>query len=448
MENPPKMYDNTPFFQTTTARLLMVGFLCLFLLIPLQLVRNLIFERSDRQREVVKEITQKWGDSVMVYGPVVKVPYTVRTMEKRQDAATKKEIFIEHIEEKAAYFFPDRLENVSKADTRKRSRGNYESIVYTVGMKFKGTFTRPSLTAADSADTSFHWEKATLLVCTTDLKGIRNELAVRFDGRSYGLAPTVGQEPGEMSRLESGYLGADFIKRDHTDFSFDITYNGSNQIRFVPVGRTTSVSMTSNWKTPGFQGNFIPADHTIDATTGFAADWKVLPVSRPFSSHYFGQLPNLDPYAFGVDFVVPVDEYLQNDRASKYGFLVIGLTFLVFFLMQTINKIGIHIFQYAMIGVALVMFYTLLISITEHSSFSFAYAIASAAVVVLISLYSLSILKEAKRAVFICLSLSTVYAFIFVIIQLEDYALLVGSIGLFAILAAVMYFSRKIEWKN
>lgn len=448
MDNQPKLYDDTPFFQTTTARLLMVTLLSLFLLIPLQLVRNLIFERSERQREVGKEITQKWGDSVTVYGPVLKVPYTVRSMEKRIDPTTKKEVLFEHTEEKNAYFFPDRLENVSKADTQRRSRGNYEAIVYSVKMGFKGRFSRPSLTAADSADTAFQWEKATLVLCTSDLKGIRNELSVRWGGRSFALAPTIGPENDNLSRLETGFIGADFLKKEHTDFSFDITYNGANQIRFVPVGRTTSVSMTSDWKTPGFQGNFIPADRTIDGTTGFAAEWKVLPVSRPFSPHYFGQLPNLDAYAFGVDFVVPVDEYLQNDRASKYGFLVIGLTFLVFFLIQTINKIGIHIFQYAMIGIALVMFYTLLISITEHSSFSFAYGIASVAVVLLISLYSLSILRETKRALFICLSLTTVYTFIFVIIQLEDYALLVGSIGLFAILAAVMYFSRKIEWKN
>lgn len=448
MENPPKTYDNTPFFQTTTARLLMVGFLSLFLLIPLQLVRNLIFERTERQREVAKEITQKWGDSVTVYGPVLKVPYTERSTEKRLDPTTKKESLIEHIEKKTAYFFPDRLDNISKADTQRRSRGNYESIVYTVNMTFKGTFSRLSLSAADSADKSFQWDQATLLLCTTDLKGIRNELSIKWGGRSFGLAPAMAQDADALSRLETGYIGADFLQRDRTDFSFDITYNGANQIRFVPVGRTTSVSMTSDWKTPGFQGNFIPAERTINASTGFIADWKVLPVSRPFSSHYFGQLPNLDPYAFGVDFVVPVDEYLQNDRASKYGFLVIGLTFLVFFLMQTINKIGIHLFQYAMIGIALVMFYTLLISITEHSSFSFAYSIAAVAVVVLISLYSLSILRQPKRAFFICASLSTVYAFIFVIIQLEDYALLVGSIGLFAILAAVMYFSRKIEWKN
>jgi inner membrane protein len=159
-------------------------------------------------------------------------------------------------------------------------------------------------------------------------------------------------------------------------------------------------------------------------------------------------LPNLDAYLFGVKLIKTVDEYQQNERASKYGFLVIGLTFLIFFLIQTVSKINIHIFQYTMIGLALVMFYTLLISITEHSSFSFAYSIAATAVIALISLYSYSILKNRKFSLFITLALTALYSFIFVIIQLEDYALLVGSIGLFLILAAVMYFSRKIDWSK
>ena len=143
-----------------------------------------------------------------------------------------------------------------------------------------------------------------------------------------------------------------------------------------------------------------------------------------------------------------VDEYQQNERASKYGFLVIGLTFLLFYLIQTISKINIHIFQYSMIGIALIMFYTLLIAITEHSSFSLAYSISSISVLLLITLYSISILKDKKFPLLIGSSLTVIYTFIFVIIQLEDYALLVGSIGLFMILAAVMYFSRKIEWNK
>ncbi|MBP6072535.1 MAG: inner membrane CreD family protein, partial [Flavobacterium sp.] len=176
------------------------------------------------------------------------------------------------------------------------------------------------------------------------------------------------------------------------------------------------------------------------------ADWKILAINRTFSQQYNNTLPNLDDYLFGVKLIQTVDEYQQNERASKYGFLVIGLTFLLFYLIQTISKINIHIFQYSMIGIALILFYTLLIAITEHSSFSLAYSLSSIAVIALITSYSVSILQNKKFPVLIGSSLVVLYSFIFVIIQLEDYALLVGSIGLFFILATVMYFSRKIEW--
>ena len=217
----------------------------------------------------------------------------------------------------------------------------------------------------------------------------------------------------------------------------------------VPIGKTTQVNMESNWASPSFTGNFLPDDKTKQISDkGFVANWKILHINRAFSQQTFNNLPDLSQYAFGVDFVIPVNQYQQNERASKYGFLVIGLTFLIFFLIQSISKIKIHIFQYTMIGLALIMFYTLLISITEHSSFMKAYIIAGISVITLISLYSVSILKNRKFPIFIAASLGSLYTFLYVIIQLENYALLVGSIGLFAILAAVMYFSRKIDWSN
>ena len=203
--------------------------------------------------------------------------------------------------------------------------------------------------------------------------------------------------------------------------------------------------MNSDWNSPSFNGFVAPNDRAV-TSKGFTAHWKVLHFNRPFAQQYFESFPNLASYGLATDFITTVNQYQQNERASKYGFLVIGLTFLIFFLIQSISKINIHIFQYTMIGVALIMFYTLLISITEHSSFTFAYSIAGSAVVVLITIYSFSILKNKKFPLFIGVALTLLYTFIYVIIQLEDYALLVGSIGLFFILAAVMYFSRKIDW--
>ena len=195
-------------------------------------------------------------------------------------------------------------------------------------------------------------------------------------------------------------------------------------------------------------GNFLPYNSDKISTDGFDARWKVLDINRPFSQTSYDYLPQITDYAFGVNFMIPVDEYQKSERTAKYGFLVIGLTFLIFFLIQTLSKIYIHPFQYLMIGLSLIMFYTLLIAISEHSSFLKAYLIAGFSVILLITFYSRSILKNFRFPLLIAISLTALYSFIYIIIQLESYALLVGSIGLFAILTGVMFASRKIDWEQ
>jgi inner membrane protein len=231
-------------------------------------------------------------------------------------------------------------------------------------------------------------------------------------------------------------------------FNLKLNIKGSEQIRFIPIGKQTEAHITSNWKTANFFGEFLPYNGDKITEKGFDAKWNILDINRPFPQQYFNNLPDLRDFAFGVNFKIPVDQYQQSERSAKYGFLVIGLTFLIFFLIQTLSKIDIHPFQYLMIGLALTMFYTLLVSISEHSTFLKAYLIAGVSVIALITLYSKSILKTYKFPIFIGLSLTALYTFIYVIIQLENYALLVGSIGLFLILAIVMYVSRKIDWNN
>jgi inner membrane protein len=229
----------------------------------------------------------------------------------------------------------------------------------------------------------------------------------------------------------------------------NVTYDGSEQLQVIPVGKTTTLKIDSNWADPQFIGTYSPNDETRSVDeTGFKADWKVLSINRAFSQVYLNSMPNLEQFAFGTKFIVLVDEYQKSERSAKYGFLVIALTFLIFFLIQTMSKIHIHPFQYLMIGLALTMFYTLLVSISEHSNFLKAYLIAGTSVVVLITIYSKSILKSLKFSSFIGISLIALYTFVYVIIQLENYALLVGSIGLFLILATVMFVSRKIDWHN
>ncbi|MBE9576838.1 cell envelope integrity protein CreD [Flavobacterium proteolyticum] len=431
METNFQQEPKVPFFQTTTAKMIMVGILTLVLIIPLALVQELIVERSQRQKEVITETTAKWGNSVYFYGPILKVPY--------KDPMSGANNY--------AYFFPETLNNKTEVTMVKPlERSIYKSNVFTTKMQFDGNYTNLNFASKGIPAENIYWNRAKILIRTTNLKSLKDEVKMKIGNQNLAFESVASSSNDSIESLETNYFDYQNLQNE-AKFNFTISFNGSKQVKMVPIGKTTDAKMTSNWNSPNFNGNFSPISRNI-TDNGFEANWKILHFNRPFAQSYFDILPELGKYAFAVDFITPVDEYQQSERASKYGFLVIGLTFLIFFLIQSISKINIHIFQYSMIGIALIMFYTLLISITEHSSFSFAYLVAGASVIVMISIYSISILKDKKFPMFIGASLSVLYTFIYVIIQLEDYALLVGSIGLFLILAAVMYFSRKIEWNK
>ena len=442
-----------------TARMLMVGILIIVLMIPLSYIKSLIYERMQRQQEVVNEINQKWGEEVMIYGPILKVPYKTYS-EKTITNPTTKEVQKETVTKiKYAHFFPNKLAINSTINPEEKVRGIYKTAVYKSSIEISGNFTKPDFSEIGIKDEDILWDKTRVIVQSSNLKGAASLFEIQFNKNKYQLTSKNFKNSNTKKSYNSNYLElnelesnniqiSDAPKGKQTLFSMIINMKGSKQIRFIPIGQETDVNIKSDWKTANFIGEYLP--HNSDKITeqGFNAKWKILDINRPFSQQYFNGIPNLKKYGFGVNFLIPVDEYQKSERSAKYGFLVIGLTFLIFFLIQSMSKIDIHPFQYLMIGIALTMFYTLLISISEHSSYLKAYLIAGISVVTLITLYSKSILKNIKFPLFIGVSLTALYTFIFVIIQLENYALLVGSIGLFIILAAVMYASRKIDWEN
>jgi len=437
-----------------TARMLMIGILIIVLLIPLSYIESLIRERANRQESVVNEINEKWGSEVLLYGPILKIPYKTYTEKLVTNSETKKitKETISHVN--YAYFFPEKLAINSEINPEVKKRGIYKTSVYKSTMDLSGNFTKPNFSSIDVESKDVLWEKATVIVKTSNLKGINNQVEISLNSNSYAFVPKYEAQQKNafnnneisMHKLETSYLKKEELNIDTQPFSIKLTVSGSEQFKIIPIGKETKLNVSSNWKTANFIGEFLPLNSDKITENGFDALWNVLHINRPFSQEYFKNLPNLNEYSFGVNFKIPVDEYQKSERSAKYGFLVIALTFLIFFLIQSISKINIHPFQYLMIGLALTMFYTLLISISEHSNFLKAYVIAGISVIVLITLYSKSILKTFKFPLFIGISLSALYTFIFIIIQLENYALIVGSIGLFAILATVMYVSRKIDW--
>ncbi|PIF03359.1 MAG: cell envelope integrity protein CreD [Draconibacterium sp.] len=446
-----------------TVRMITVGLLTLLFSIPLFFIKNLINERQLRQKEVVKEISQQWGNEVVLYGPILKIPY--KSFEKKKIFNSKNNTssveMIESID--YVYALPEKLNIESTIDPQEKKRGIYKTAVYKSDIHISGKFENPDFSHFDINTANILWNKSKLIFKTSNLKGMNSITELKLNDTTYPLfsnyntsvnrnsnnLPYQHNKQVVLHELESKFVKkSDLPLNNKKSFALDMKINGSEQIQFVPIGKETLVNVKSNWKTANFIGEFLPYNEDKITTTGFDAKWKVLALNRPFSQQFKDFLPNLQPYLFGVNFMIPVDEYQKSERSIKYGFLVIGLTFLIFFLIQTISKIPIHPFQYLMIGLALTMFYTLLISISEHSTFLKAYIIGSVAVIGLITFYTQAILKRRKFTILITSSLVALYVFIFVIIQLESFALLVGSIGLFLILAAVMFISRKIDWNN
>jgi inner membrane protein len=214
---------------------------------------------------------------------------------------------------------------------------------------------------------------------------------------------------------------------------------------FVPVGKTTNVRLDGEWADPSFDGEFLPNAPEI-SQEGFSASWKVLHFNRPFAQQWTGENQELSSADFGVKLLIPVDQYQKSIRTSKYGVLVILLTFIALFLVEITQKVRIHPFQYILIGAALIIYYTLLLSFSEHIGYNLAYVVSSIATVILISMYATTFLPSKGLTFLFSLLLIIFYTFIFIIILQQDFSLLLGSIGLFVIVSLLMYFSRRISW--
>jgi inner membrane protein len=236
-----------------------------------------------------------------------------------------------------------------------------------------------------------------------------------------------------------------YPNRDKYSFQMKLSLNGSGQISFLPLGKETTVQLTSTWKNPSFTGLFLP-DERIVNDNGFSAKWKILHLNRNYPQQWTGKNEKALESAFGAKFFCPVDEYQKSMRSAKYAVLFILLTFVAFFLTEVTNRTRVHPVQYLLIGFAICLFYLLLLSIAEHTSFAVAYLISATASLLLVTGYSRVILASSPMALMVGSLMSSLYGFLYVTMQLEDYALLFGSIGMFVVLGVVMFLTRKIDW--
>ena len=433
----------------TSFRLALIGFITLILMIPMSFVKELIREREHRKESVTAKINRNWGGGVKVYGPVLKIPFKTYRNVDTYDKKGQKHTDTVFSKFSYLYVFPENLQVDGQVKAVSKHIGIFKTAVYKANNEIKGHFAKPDLKNFDIHPKDVVWDKARIVFRSSNTHGIEDRMNIKLDATDYDLLLSGEQRDNTYYEFTTPKIGKDLFAQNNKP-GFDMKYNvkGSRFFNIVPIAATTEMHMESDWPSPDFTGSFLPynEDAILPDDKGFDAKWKVIDYQRPLQKAYIDNMPNADSYATGVRFVVPVNDYLKNNRAASYAYLVIFLTFLLFFIIQKIGKVNMHSFHYFLIGLALVVFYTLLLSISEHSRFNMSYIISAVATIGLISLYSKAILNNKRFVLYVMSTLALLYAYIYVIIQMENYALLVGSVGLFLILATIMYSSRKINF--
>lgn len=416
-----------------------IGFLILVLLIPTFFIMFLVTDRKQRSMEVVKEVSAKWAGQQTVTGPFLAVPYNEEVKGNDGITATVK---------KYLCLLPEDLSINGTILPQIKYRSIFKVPVYNSSISLSGKFKVARPDKLPVAVAALRFEESVMCMGISDFKGIGENLQLKWSDTvtnfETGLPEIAWLTEGISSQLK---LSAAEVLSGNNSFSIQLNLKGSERLYVTPFGNTTQVHFESDWKNPAFDGKYLPDTSTV-TVKGFTADWKILHFNRSYPQYFTNTFNNYatTESAFGINLLQPVDAYGQTMRSVKYAVLIIALTFFVYFFLEVYYRRSVHPLQYILIGFALVIFYTLLLSVSEYVVFGYAYLMAATATVVLISWYTKSIFKQWPVVLLFAFILSLLYLFIYVIIQLQDNALLFGSIGLFVLLAMIMYFSRKISW--
>ena len=416
-------------------KLLLIAGMCVAFFIPQLLLKDLVSERKSTESEAESEVFEKWAGPQTVIGPVIKVDYSWIEDGKKEC--------------RTMVILPEQLDIKGHVKTKQLKRGIYDFSVYETSLDINGQFKLPKDFEKMQDEREWHFEKAKIMVGLPNLRGLNDNVALNLGGTTYDMVAETGNLKGLSSEVDLSRL----LEGEIFDFSLVLPFKGSGELMFAPVGQTTTVSLTSDCVTPSFNGYYLPDERQV-TDTGFQAEWKVLAINRDYPQVLYDSFlggnrygrSDFDDSTFGVELKVPVEQYLQTDRAIKYAFLIILLTFAAVFFIEMRKTKPIHPVQYLLVGIALTIFYTLLLSFSEHINFGLSYLIASVMTIGMIVVFMASVTKDKKIALGIGLLLAVLYVFVFVLLQLESYALLVGSVGLFIILGIAMFATQKIDW--
>jgi len=479
-QNTPPVLPPAPltfFERLTNSVILKLGvilFLVLLLLIPMSRVEDLIHERKDREQSVSSEITSKWGNRQVVSGPIIGIPYTYSyTVNTTDDKGQVKSET--HVEKDYVFLVSKKLDVQSAVTPSYLKRGIYQTVVYNAMVTLGAEFDEIDLSKLDLQADDLEWDKARVFIGLSDLKGVKAvpRLNMGQDGEEFEVGNT------DVSLFERTMVAHIDLSDRSTKkkFSIDLDIRGSRNLTIFPTGNETSIVVSGEWPNPSFNGGFLPEERTVSENS-FAANWRIPSFSRKFPQQWKGvqgmmyQVSNQEftdiAYAYSetpaasyhgqrvqqsteqdmvqVNFLESVNNYQKTMRVAKYGILVVLLTLTSLFFTEVIKKQRVHIIQYVLIGCAMVLFYSLLLAISEHIGFNWAYLVSALATTMLISAFIYGITKNQKIAWIFSGILSAFYAFIFSLMQLQDYSLIVGTIGVFVILALLMRLSIRVNW--
>ena len=441
--------------RTLLWKIALIGIVALLLQIPVEMIRGLVAERKQARDGVIAEIARGSSDAQRIVGPVLYVPWVRRSADATtttDDGGHSRTVRKEKVEYGQVALLPATLSVEGNIDLQQKHRGIYTAQVYTLNATLRGSFVLPPNLGMAEGPGTLVWGRALLVLGVQDTRGIRDRVQVDWDGTQPALFPGGVDAAGAPNGIHADLGILPSIQATATrEFRISLSLLGTERLDIVPVGATTTVALASAWPHPSFTGRILPDAGTRISRDGFAAQWRTSHFATNLSQLHqrcvqSRQCDAFNQHSLTVSFVQPVDLYQTVERSVKYGFLFIGLTFAAFFLFEILKRLAIHPIQYALVGLALAIFFLLLISLSEHFGFAIAYAIAATSCITLNGYYVAHVLRSMRRGVLFGLALCTLYGLLYVLLRVEDHALLMGSLLVFACVASAMVATRRVDW--
>jgi inner membrane protein len=429
-------------------KLIVVCGLALLMAIPAFFVGSIIQDRNERAAEVIREITGHVGGQQIFLGPTLAIPYTIPA--RTSIEADRHGVYL---------VFPKQANAALTTKTEERRRSLFKVPVFQADLKLDASFDLAGVPSAAPANAQLDWSRAEIVVGVSDARGARADATLTTERptaekTTATLAPAETAEDidigGTRSSLKLTMFGARVGEIAKPDAQFSVStamrFSGAQRIALLAYGKTTRLTMQGDWPSPGFDGGFLPVNYSV-ATGGFNAEWSVPFIARGVRAEGVSEsITGLDATALGVSFIEVADPYQSVNRSLKYLPLFLGLVFLSYFTFEATTGKRVHPAQYILVGIAQLIFYLLLLSLAERIGFGLGFLVAGTATVLLLSANAGWIFASRVQGVRACAVFSLLYSLIYLLLRLEDNALLVGAVASFLAVAAVMFFTRKIDW--